>query len=45
MRISSALSHEPFGQPDPDMLNDFTLDELRELPMHLQLGADLSALD
>jgi hypothetical protein len=28
-----------------DDLCDLTLDELRELPMHMQMGLDLSALD
>lgn len=46
MNIFSAPSDElGIGQPDPDMLTDFTFDELRELPMSVQLGVDLTALD
>jgi len=47
MNIFSAPSDDlgGLGQPDPNMLTDFTFDELRELPMSVQMGVDLTALD
>ncbi|MGI9606152.1 MAG: hypothetical protein ACR2P0_08440 [Acidimicrobiales bacterium] len=30
---------------DVDMVSELSFDDLRELPMHMQLGLDLSALD
>lgn len=30
---------------DPDWLNDLSFDELRELPVGMQLGLDLTALE
>lgn len=30
---------------DPNVMVDYTFDELRELPWSVQLGADFSALD
>lgn len=35
----------PIGHPDPEWLNDLSFDELRELPVAMQLGLDLTAIE
>lgn len=54
MRTDMFAAQNPFGDrdqartgamADPNVLADFTFDELRELPFSMQLGADLSAFD
>lgn len=48
MNIPQAIASTEIDSVQPswiDDLHDLTMDELREMPNHLQLGMDLSVLD